>query len=237
MASATAKPSARVVVYRELRHRIVTLRLPPGAPLSENELAAELSVSRTPVREALLLLAEEGLVQVFPQLGTFVSRVDPRRVADAQFVREAVEVASLADAVRRLEDGTLAALRQVLDAQREAEHDVEAFFRLDEEFHQLLLAAGGHENTWRTVVSAKAHLDRARRLGLRMVSPVPALIRQHTAIVDHLAAGDLDASVQAMRTHLQLVFSDVERIRNRSPELFATDGDQRPVRKTITAWA
>ncbi|MBB4688151.1 GntR family transcriptional regulator [Amycolatopsis jiangsuensis] len=236
MARAAGKPSARVVVHRELRNRIVTLKLAPGAPLSENELAAELSVSRTPVREALLLLAEEELVQVFPQLGTFVSRVDPQRVADAQFVREAVEVASLADAAERLDAPSLAALRRLLDAQRAAEHDTEAFFQLDEEFHQLLLTVGGHANTWRTVVSAKAHLDRARRLGLRMVSPVSALIDQHTAIVDRLADGVLDASVAAMRTHLQLVFSDVERIRSHSPELFATDGAQRPVRKTITAW-
>lgn len=237
MARAAAKPSARVVVHRELRNRIITLKLPPGAPLSENELAAELSVSRTPVREALLLLAEEELVQVFPQLGTFVSRVDLQRVADAQFVREAVEVASLADAAERLDADALAALRQVLQAQRAAEDDAERFFQLDEEFHQLLLAAGGHANAWRTVVSAKAHLDRARRLGMRMVSPVSALIDQHTAIVDRLAAGNLGESVEAMRAHLRLVFSDVERIRSHSPELFATDGDQRPVRRTITAWA
>ncbi|HWD03339.1 MAG TPA: GntR family transcriptional regulator [Amycolatopsis sp.] len=237
MARAAAKPSARVVVHRELRNRIITLELPPGAPLSENELATELSVSRTPVREALLLLAEEELVQIFPQLGTFVSRVDLRRVADAQFVREAVEVASLADAASRLDADTLAALRQILQAQREAEHDSERFFRLDEEFHHQLLTAGGHDSAWRTVVSAKAHLDRARRLGMRLVSPVSSLIDQHTAVVDHLAAGRVDASVEAMRAHLRLVFSDVERIRTHSPELFATDGDQRPVRKTITAWA
>ncbi|GAA4669211.1 MULTISPECIES: GntR family transcriptional regulator [Amycolatopsis] len=237
MARAAGKPSARVVVHRELRNRIITLKLPPGAPLSENELAAELSVSRTPVREALLLLAEEELVQVFPQLGTFVSRVDLQRVADAQFVREAVEVASLADAVERLDDGMLVTLRRLLDEQRAVDGDVERFFQLDEEFHQLLLTAGGHGNAWRTVVSAKAHLDRARRLGMRMVSPVSALIDQHTAIVDALAATDYEASVAAMRAHLRLVFQDVERIRSRSPELFATDGNQRPVRRTVTAWA
>lgn len=236
MARAAAKPSAREVVYRKLRNRIITLELPPGAPLSENELAAELSVSRTPVREALLLLTEDELVQVFPHLGTFVSRVDLQRVADAQFVREAIEVASLADAADRADDAAMATLRDVLDEQRAAEDDIERFFQLDEKFHQLLLTAGGHASAWRTVVSAKAHLDRARRLGMRMVSPVPVLIDQHTAIVDALATRDLDATVAAMRTHLRLVFDDVERIRRHSPELFTTDRDQRPVRKTVTAW-
>ena len=66
------KVTARERAYRELRLRIVSLTLPPGSPLSENDLAEQMSVSRTPVRESLILLAEEGLVQVFPQLGTFV---------------------------------------------------------------------------------------------------------------------------------------------------------------------
>jgi DNA-binding GntR family transcriptional regulator len=230
------KPSARTVVHRELRQRIVTLSLPPGAPLSENELAAELAVSRTPVREALLLLAEEDLVQIFPQLGSFVSRVDLRRVSDAQFVREAIEVASLAQAVEKLDEAALDGLRKLLADQRAARRDTERFFELDERFHHQLLAAGGHGDAWRVVVSAKAHLDRARRLGLRTVSPVPALIDQHTAIVDALTEGDPDAAVSAMRTHLRLVFSDVERIRDTSPELFATDSTARPVRKSIAVW-
>lgn len=232
----TPRQSARAVVHRELRQRIITLKLPPGAPLSENELATELSVSRTPVREALLLLAEEGLVQIFPQLGSFVARVDLQQVADAQFVREAIEVAALSDSLGKLDEQTLAQLRGTLAEQRAAERDTELFFELDERFHQQLLAAGGHGSVWRNVVSAKAHLDRARRLGLRMVSPVPALIDQHTTIVDALAAGDLDASVEAMRAHLRLVFQDVERIRDTSPELFAGEAGARPVRRTVTVW-
>lgn len=147
-----------------------------------------------------------------------------------------MRVASLEDAAG-LSPTALAALWGALDQQREAEADTERFFQLDEEFHQLLLDAGGHANAWRTVVSAKAHLDRARRLGMRMVSPVSSLIDQHTAIVDALAAGDLGASISAMRAHLRLVFADVERIRSHSPELFVTDSGQRPVRKTVTAWA
>ncbi|MCI2416327.1 GntR family transcriptional regulator [Saccharopolyspora sp. K220] len=232
--TAGEKPSARVLVHRELRQRIITLQLPPGHPLSENELAAELAVSRTPVRESLLLLAEEDLVRVFPKLGSFVARVDPQRIADAQFIREAVEVASLADAVTRRTDDDLTTLRRILDEQSEAADDVERFFELDEEFHQRLLAAGGHANAWRTVVSAKAHLDRARRLGLRTVSPVSALIDQHAEIVETLAASDLDASVLALRTHLRAVFEDVERIRAESPDLFVDSAEERPIRRSIT---
>ena len=90
-------PTNRRIVYDTIRRKVLTLELPPGAALSENELAAALGVSRTPVRESLILLAEEGLVQVFPQVGSFVARVDPDGVADAQFLREAVELAALDD--------------------------------------------------------------------------------------------------------------------------------------------
>ena len=96
--------SNRERVYAELRRRIVTLDWPPGASLSENELAAQLSVSRTPVRESLILLADEGLVQIFPKLGSFVARIDPERVADAQFVREAIELANIPTAVEQADD-------------------------------------------------------------------------------------------------------------------------------------
>ncbi|OZM76998.1 GntR family transcriptional regulator [Pseudonocardia sp. MH-G8] len=229
-----ARRSARAVVHEQLRRRIISAELPPGAPLSENDLAAELAVSRTPVRESLILLAEEDLVQVFPQLGSFVSRVDMALVANAQFVREAIELASLRDAAGRLDAAGLAALRDLLARQRLAEGDTDEFFRLDEEFHQLLLAIGGHERAWRAVESAKAHLDRARRLGLRLVSPVALLVAQHGAVVDALAAGDLGAAEEAMRTHLRAVFSDIERVRQQSPELFASGRLARPVRRSVT---
>ncbi|MEV0055267.1 GntR family transcriptional regulator [Saccharopolyspora shandongensis] len=232
---ANTRGSTRTQVHHELRKRIITLKLAPGSPLSENELATELSVSRTPVRESLILLADEGLVQVFPQLGSFVARVDPERVAEAQFVREAIETASLHDAIDRATADQIAALRGNLDEQAAAAADIEDFFRLDEEFHHLLLQAGGHGAAWRTVVSAKVHLDRARRLGLRFTRPTADMIEQHSAIVDALESRDTQAAIGAMRTHLRTVFEDIETIRTQSPEFFASP-DDRPVRRIVTDW-
>lgn len=234
-AVSTRKVTAREAAYKELRHRIVSLKLPPGSPLSENELAEHLSVSRTPVRESLILLAEEGLVQVFPQLGTFVSRVDTEKVADAQFVREAIEIASLKDAVAGRSDADIAALRDNLAQQSEPGLSMDDFFELDEKFHQALLAAGGHSAAWRSVESAKAHLDRARRLGLRDTRPIPELIAQHTAIADAVEQADFAAAERAMRDHLRAVFDDVERIKEASPHLFS-DSNERPTRRVIASW-
>src|SRR5918999_4989889 len=82
-------------IYVALRDAIVRVDLAPGRQLSENELARQLGVSRTPVREALARLRDERLVEVVPQLGTFVARITPAAVADAQFVREALECAAI----------------------------------------------------------------------------------------------------------------------------------------------
>ena len=142
MAKAPAQRTNRRVVYEKLRRKMLTLELPPGAALSENELAAELGVSRTPIREGLILLSEEGLVQVFPQVGSFVSRVNPDRVADAQFLREAVELASLDDIPAEPDAAVVAELQANLEEQHVPGIDLEDFFALDEEFHRGLLQTG-----------------------------------------------------------------------------------------------
>jgi DNA-binding GntR family transcriptional regulator len=227
--------TSRRTVYDELRRRVLSLDLPPGAALSENELAAALGVSRTPVRESLILLSQEGLVQVFAKVGSFVSRVDPGRVADAQFLREAVELASLDDVPAELEPSAVAVLRENVAMQRVAAQDVEEFFRLDESFHHGLLRLAGHERVWPTVVAAKGHLDRARRLGLGETS-TEVFIDQHAEVLDALVEGRREDARRLMRAHLRQVFLDIQRVRERSPDLFASDAELVPTRRSVVVW-
>lgn len=223
-------------MYDELRRRVVTLQLPPGAPLSENELAAELGTSRTPVRESLILLSQEGLVQVFPKVGSFVSRVDPALVADAQFLREAVELASLDDIPAEPDAAQVATLRENLVRQQDADDDPDAFFALDEEFHLGLLRLAGHERTWPTVSAAKGHLDRARRLGLTENPSMRVFRDQHTSVLDALLHGERSEARGLLRTHLRAVFDDIERVRQRSPELFSSNSGSVPTRRSVAVW-
>src|SRR3954452_2959174 len=223
-------------VYQELRRRVLSLELPPGASLSENELAAALGVSRTPVREGLLLLSEEGLVQVFPKVGSFVSRVDPERVAEAQFLREAVELASLDDIPTEPDPLLVAKLRENLALQQLADGDLERFFELDEEFHRGLLHLAGHEHTWPTVAAAKGHLDRARRMGLHENASTKSFVDQHASVLDARLVGNREEARTLMRKHLRTVFADIERVRCRSPELFSSNTDSMPIRRSVAVW-
>lgn len=237
MSKGPGQRSRRRSAYQAVRRRIIELDLEPGAALSENELAEQLGLSRTPVREALILLADEGLVQVFPKIGSFVSRVDPVRVADAQFLREAVELAGLERLEGEPAPDQVAALRANLAAQETADLDRATFFVLDEEFHRLLLGLSGHAGSWPAVATAKGHLDRARMLALRTDRPFQVYVREHRAVFEAALAGRIDRARELLRAHLRTVFSDIEDIRRDHPELFAADPDAVPTRKTVAVWA
>lgn len=223
--------NARFRVLEELRSRIVSLELPPGTPISENELATRLGVSRTPIREALLLLAEEGLVEVFPRIGTFVTRLDLAQVREAQFLRESVEIASLRSISFPLDEEQAAEIRDNLDAQgRVPEGQLSQFFKLDEQFHRSLMALAGHAGSWATVAAAKTHLDRARVLGIREVSDHRRFYLQHVEIFEAVAAEDLDRAEELLRQHVRVVFSDIEEAEALRPELFAKSSAEPQIR-------
>jgi GntR family transcriptional regulator, rspAB operon transcriptional repressor len=217
--------STRDLVYAALRQRIIELELRPATPLSEAEIASGFGVSRTPVREALLLLAEQGLVEVYPQKGTFVGPIVYEAVVSAQFIREALECASLERGAGNIDASAIRELRELLRRQHAADErrDAREFFRLDEEFHQLLMVSGGQQAAWRFVSQAKAQMDRARRLSLPEGDKMAHLIVQHTAIVDDLEAERPAEAVQSLREHLRVVLSDIGRMREDNPDLFDDD--------------
>jgi DNA-binding GntR family transcriptional regulator len=229
--------SARAQVYGLIRQAIVSLELAPGQALSENELAGEYGVSRTPVREALIRLADDGLVEVVPQLGTYVSRISPRDVREAQFIREALELASLPGVTEHATETDAAALRELLDAQRGAATagDLRRWFELDEALHQSLLEIAGHPGVWPVVQSAKAHMDRVRMLSLPEPAVLEELIGQHADIVEHSLAGRRREARTVMVRHLRLVLDHLVSFEERHPDFFVPDGGEvprpRPVRR------
>jgi DNA-binding GntR family transcriptional regulator len=215
----TRRVSARMMAYARIRERIITGQDAPGKLLSENELAHLLGTSRQPIREALLLIAQEGLVEIRPQSGTYVTHLDPDTVSQAQFIREAIEVTSLAQCARNITPAAASALRELLDRQ-DACTSREEFYPLDEEFHRTLLAIAGHETAWATVSNAKGHLDRARYLGLSGYRGITEYAADHRRVLEAILAGDLRAAEDCLRSHLRFVLDDVAAMRASRPELF-----------------
>jgi DNA-binding GntR family transcriptional regulator len=221
--------TARAQAYQALREAIVTGELPPGTRLSENELAETLGVSRTPVREALLRLREEQLVEAIPQLGTFVTPISVSAVEDAQFLREAVECAAVRLTADRAGRDGVERLRDVLGRQERARdaQDFDGWFALDEDFHRLLCDLSGRSIAWSVGRRANGHLDRVRRLSLPVPSYLAEMVEEHRRVVDAVEVGDPDLAEAALRHHLRMVLSELPRIRAEHDALFADEDEDR----------
>jgi len=208
--------------YTAVRTAIVTAQLAPGRRLSENELAGLIGVSRTPVREALLRLRDERLVEVVPQLGTFVTYIDEDAVADAHFVRESLEVNALRHAPATIDPAALHAIEDNLDAQERAASagDDDAFARLDDELHHLLCDLSGRAIAWRLSERARGQLDRVRRLSLPDATYRRQMLAEHRTVVAAITAGDADRAERELRHHLHMVLSSLPDIRRAHPEYF-----------------
>lgn len=219
--AASAEPIARRVL-ESLRHAIVTMRIKPGEKLSEQDLATRFGVSRQPVREAFIKLAEAGLVRVLPQRGTLVVKIALEAVEDARFLREAIECAVVREATRRADPEALADVDAVLDETARAieNEDGDRLFQLDEEFHRRLAIAAGRPNAWRLVVEQKAQMDRVRYLDMSDAIPMRTVLAQHHAILQAVRAGDPDAAEAAMHIHLVEILVSLPKLAQRWPGLF-----------------
>lgn len=209
-------------VYDLLRQRIVTNVLPPGTLVSQPAIARECAVSRQPVREACIRLAEQGLVTVLPQRGTLVSRINYGAVLDARFLREAIEADIAGIVASRPEAEFVAGLRRQIRAQRAAarQADTDAFIGLDEQFHASLAMQAGTPTAWNLIVDLKAQMDRVRYLSLEQF-PLSRLIDQHAAIVRQIETGSVAGAERAMRRHLRQLLADLPGIYTAHPDYFA----------------
>jgi DNA-binding GntR family transcriptional regulator len=219
----TGQPNtAAALIRRALRGDIVALRLKPGAPLVEKEIAELYGVSRTPVREAVLRLADEGLVDIFPQSGTFVSRIPVRSLPEAIIIRKSLEETTARLAAERASGSQIAGLRAVMERQREmaAADDRDGFHQADEAFHAGVADAAGHPGIWTLVQHVKLQVDRYRRLTLPEDGRLPRVISEHDAVLAGIEAHDPDRAAARMGAHLGALLGEIGSIQGHNPDYF-----------------
>ena len=214
--------TAANLIYQELRDEIVSMRRKPGDAIAEKEIAQARGVSRTPVREALLRLADESLIEIFPQSGTFVARIPVDVLPEAILVRKALEETTARLAATRAEAGQIARLRKLIDMQRriEARRDRNRFHEADESFHAAIAEAAGHPGIWRLVEQVKLQVDRYRRLTLPVSGRMRRVLDEHDAIVAAIAAHDPAGAAAAMNTHLEGLRASIADVRDLNPDYF-----------------
>ena len=201
-------------VYEVLKEAIVEVQLLPGTSISENRICRHFGVSRTPVRSAIARLGEEGLIDVYPQQGSFVAPIRLAGMYDNQFVRRALEVAVLREAARRWTPAMSVQARTILTAQETAiaAGNSSLFHREDERFHQAFCSFAGREGVWATILAAKSRLGRFVRLFGRP-ERLPIVVEEHRLILDALDAGDENQAAERLEHHLEMIFVMLAQLR------------------------
>lgn len=211
-------------IYELLRTEIVMNVLKPADTIREALIAERLGVSRTPIREALLRLADLGLVDIFPQSGTRVAPIRIEKVRAAQLIREAVEVEIVGRVAETATAETLALLAALIDDQRIAagRGDIRRLFELDEAFHRAIFVAAGFLSVAEELADMRVHLDRLRYIAVDWPRPTEFIISEHEAILAGLATRDAPAAVAAMRKHLRAILTPLALLEQQNPRAAAT---------------
>lgn len=215
-------------IYADLRQQLVSLQRLPDEPVSESEIAEAYGVSRTPVREAILKLADEGLLDIFPQSGIFVSRIPIAELPEAILIRRALEETTARIAATQATASQLLALQSVLQSQREAEaaDDHDAFHLADEAFHAAIAEVAGYPGIWTLIQQVKVHVDRYRRLTLPQPGRITRAIAEHETILAAISAHDPVRAVAAITDHLERLLADISATQQLNPDLFEnTEGE------------
>ncbi|KQZ49477.1 GntR family transcriptional regulator [Rhizobium sp. Root149] len=221
----TVKASTESVtqrVERQLRSDILTLALPPGSRLSEQDIGERYGSSRQPGREALIALSKSRLVEILPQRGAVIAKISIAKLMQAAFVREAIETAVIRSACSSFHFHARTRLEDCLKAQERAveSSDRAEFRRYDDLFHRTLADGAGLMMAWTVVEDLKAHIDRACCLSLGKGDALRKLLAEHKAIVAALDARDSHAAEAAMKSHLSELLQDLPTLEAAHPDIF-----------------
>ncbi|MGD7046144.1 GntR family transcriptional regulator [Jeotgalibacillus proteolyticus] len=214
--------STRDYVYKIIKEQIINWELKPGAKISENEIAKQLEISRTPVREAFLKLAEEELLSIVPQSGTIVSHIDLNLVEEGRFVRQKIEKAIVEEFCLTYDVDKLFQMESNIALQELCleKRSLHRLFELDEEFHRIMFEGCKKMRTWKMIRQMNSHFDRLRVLRLASNPDWNGVVSQHKTIFTYISNKDVQLAVEEMSAHLDLVTYEKEELKVRHPEYF-----------------
>ncbi|MCY0148616.1 GntR family transcriptional regulator [Hoeflea sp. G2-23] len=210
-------------VYASLKQAILSLAFRPGERMRKSEICEELGVSRSPVTEAMTRLASEGLVDIVPQAGTYVTRFSMAEIHEGAFLREALELAAIETVATSITEEQLVLLRRNLRIQEALvrDEDIAGFYEMDAQMHELILSFTGYRRLAFLAETSWVHVNRARRLNLPSPGRMQATLAEHKAIIAALEARDPHAAREATRHHLRQLIKFLEPLVHERPELFA----------------
>lgn len=189
-------------VYQYLFDAIIYNELKPGEALSEQEIAAKLAISRTPVREALVILESEGMIVRYPSRGCFVSQITVRDVEEIFELRAQLELCALRNSYIRISDLELETLEKKL-VELSAETPPEDYFETDRELHGLILCYSGNSRLVDFIGILNAQIERVRVISANRPHRLIESRAEHLAIVRAMRDRDLAKTEQLLAMHIE----------------------------------
>lgn len=192
------------IQYIKLRDAIVSMDMVPGTSISEKKMALEQGISRTPIREAILRLNRENLVEVVAKSGTFVARIPISALPEALIARRALEGMTSRSAANCASRSQVLELHAVIERQREMTErgDTKGFHQADDDFHAMVADIGKLSGLWRLVQQVKLQIDRFRHLTLPEEGRMAMVVEEHAAVVSAIERGDEEDACKKMELHL-----------------------------------
>lgn len=209
--------------YNEIQRRILSLELPPGTFISRNDIAEQLEISKTPIREALQHLEQDGLVRIFPQSKTIVTKININEIKKTNFLRVSIESEVIREMILNTDEEALARLKKILEQQEKLVDNLrmlEEFDELDKEFHNVMFKSVGQEELNAILRSKMGHKIRASKLGLLEKGKVRKLYEDHKSIYEAIIKKNQQKANECIRTHLSRTISKIEDLKKEKPYFF-----------------
>lgn len=199
------KENGKEYAYRVLKDNIMTLNLKPGELLSEADLSKQIGISRTPIREVLMKLKNEHLIEVKPQTGTYISLIDNNLIEEAMFMRYTLEREVLKEACKNISDEILMELEKNIFAQKliadKSDSSIE-FHELDKQFHELLFEGTNKRNIWNSIVNISTHYNRMRLLSEMRIDK-KSIIKQHETYLELIKNKSIEGIDEVVTQHIK----------------------------------
>lgn len=212
-------------VYRRMNQEIMDLTLEPGLAVSVQKLADAYGVSRTPVREAVIRLQKKGLVEIFPQSKTMISKISMKRTHQERFLRKALELAVVEPFLQNRDEIVIHKMESILASQKEdgSPDYYTKLFSDDNKFHGIIFETANESLSWKTINEVVSHYNRFRLLSTKIKGVSGSIREEHEKI---LRAAE-DGNAQEMRAVLELHLGKIERetgsLLERYPQYFANE--------------
>lgn len=221
------------VVYSTLKKRILHLELIPGTMMSEIEISKEFSVSRTPVRDAFKALVSEGLLEVRPHIGTFVTLIDLNKISDLLYIREVMEKAIIKDLALSFNPSQEFKLRHLLHTQQSLienpllsnQEFAMEFIKCDYDFHQTLYTLAGKTSLISYFSSINSQYDRFRTfLNFENRANADKVYHEHLSLLENIKIKNLDELDSILTHHIYDGFNNLNTLMSEYPNYFKTLG-------------